>query len=71
LPQGIERESKMLKEQGDTTSLVRDQAVATLECDVPVGWSLDEWRAVRGLAREVVSQPARRRWWRRPARARD
>jgi hypothetical protein len=57
----------MLREQGDTTSLVRDQAVATLECDVPVGWSLDEWRTVRELAREVTREPARR-WWRWPTR---
>lgn len=61
----------MLKEQCDTTSLVRDQAVATLECDVPAGWSLDDWRTVRGLARDVMDGPARRRWWRRPARAHD
>jgi hypothetical protein len=42
---------------------LRDQAVATLECDVPLGWSLDEWRTVRGLAREVTTEPEAR--WRR------
>ena len=38
--------------------------MATVECDVPVGWSLEEWRAVRGLAREATAEldlP----WWRR------
>jgi hypothetical protein len=58
----------MLEEQADTTSLVRDQAIAPVECDVPVGWSLDEWRTVRGLAREVTEAPATP-WWRRPPRA--
>jgi hypothetical protein len=47
---------------------VRDQAVATLECDVPVGWSLDDWRTVRELAREVTEDRAAA-WWRRPLKA--
>jgi hypothetical protein len=54
----------MLEQHADTTSLVRDQAVAPVECDVPVGWSLDDWRTVRGLARDVIDAPAPR-WWRR------
>ena len=29
------------------------QAVVSVECDVPIGWSLDDYRQVRGLAREV------------------
>ena len=44
------------------------QAVSPLECDVPVGWSLDDWRAVRGLAREVTAEPDAQ-WWRRPLQA--
>jgi hypothetical protein len=59
----------MVEEQDDTTSLVRDQAVAPVECDVPVGWSLDDWREVRVLAREVTEERALR-WWRRRPRAR-
>jgi hypothetical protein len=58
----------MLEKQGDTRSLVCDQALAPVECDVPVGWSLDDWRTVRGLAREVIREPAPR-WWRRRPRA--
>jgi hypothetical protein len=49
---------------------VRSQAVATLECDVPAGWSLDEWRAVRGMAREVTREPRWRPWRRRSRAAR-
>jgi hypothetical protein len=50
--------------QDEVSEQVREQAIAPVECDVPVGWSLDEWRAVRGMARDVtrVSQV---RWWRR------
>ena len=58
----------MLDKQDDTASLWSDQAVVTMECDVPVGWSLEEWRTVRGLAREVTREPAAR-WWRRPPQA--
>jgi hypothetical protein len=47
---------------------VRDRDVAPLECDVPVGWSLDEWRTVRGLAREVTGAPGAR-WLRLLRRA--
>jgi hypothetical protein len=47
---------------------VQDQAVATVECDVPLGWSLEEWRTVRGLAREVTEEPGAQ-WWRRLRRA--
>jgi hypothetical protein len=42
---------------------LRDEAVAVMECDVPAGWSLDEWRTVRSLAREVTTEPGAR--WRR------
>jgi hypothetical protein len=58
-------------QQLDVSQQVREQSVATLECDVPDGWSLDEWRTVRGLAREVTTED-RPRWgvlrraWRRP-----
>jgi hypothetical protein len=58
----------MLEERDDTRSLVRDQAIAYEDCDVPAGWSLDEWRTVRGLAREIIREPAKP-WWRRPPRA--
>ena len=51
-------------QQADVSARVRDQAVAPVECDVPVGWSLDEWRAVRGLAREVTTE-VQAPWWRR------
>ena len=51
-------------QQADVSARVRDQAVATMECDVPVGWSLDDWREVRSLAREVTKEP-RAPWWRR------
>ena len=47
---------------------LRDHAVATVECDVPVGWSLEDWRAVRGLAREVTTE-LEAPWWRRLLRA--
>ena len=58
----------MIQSQEGVSQQIRDQAVATLECDVPVGWSLDEWRTVRGLAREVTDERAAP-WWRRPLRA--
>jgi hypothetical protein len=45
-----------------------DQSVATVECDVPVGWSLQDWREVRGLAREVTTE-LEAPWWRRLRRA--
>ena len=50
--------------QQDVSEQVRDQALAPVECDVPVGWSLDDWRTVRGLAREVTREPGGQ-WWRR------
>jgi hypothetical protein len=58
----------MLGAQDDVSEQEQDHALATMECDVPVGWSLDDWRTVRGLAREVIpvlAQP----WWRRLLRA--
>ena len=58
----------MIQSQEAVSQQVREQAVATLECDVPVGWSLDEWRTVRGLAREVTGERVAP-WWRRPLRA--
>jgi hypothetical protein len=54
-------------QQDAVSEQVREQAVATVECDVPVGWSLDEWRAVRGMARDVAGERAP--WWRRLPRA--
>jgi uncharacterized protein YbdZ (MbtH family) len=53
----------MLTEQ-DLSEQVRNQALAPVECDVPVGWSLEDWRTVRGLAREITTEPAAP-WWRR------
>jgi hypothetical protein len=41
---------------------VREQAVAPVECDVPVGWSLDDWRTVRGMARDVIADGGPARW---------
>jgi hypothetical protein len=58
----------MLGAQDDVSEQVQDHALATMECDVPVGWSLDDWRTVRELAREVTQEPAPR-WWRRLRRA--
>jgi len=40
----------MTERQEAVSEHLRDQAVAVVECDVPVGWSLDDWRTVRGLA---------------------
>ena len=53
-------------QQDAVSEQVREQAVATVACDVPVGWSLDEWRAVRGMARDVIGE--RTPWWRRLSR---
>ena len=47
---------------------LRDHAVAILECDVPAGWSLQDWREARGLAREVTTA-LEAPWWRRLRRA--
>ncbi len=60
----------MIEQQDAVSERLRDQAVTTVECDVPVGWSLDEWRAVRGMAREVTREPVRPLWRRvlRPSR---
>jgi hypothetical protein len=33
------------------------QAVVPVECDVPVGWSIDDYRAARGMAREIMEAP--------------
>jgi hypothetical protein len=45
------------------------QAVVPVECDVPVGWSLEDYRQVRGLAREVIAPgPMWRRLLTRPSR---
>ena len=54
-------------QQDAVSEHLRDHAVATVECDVPVGWSLDEWRAVRGLAREITTE-LESPWWRRVVR---
>ena len=60
--------NRMIQSQEAVSQQVRDQAVATIECDVPAGWSLDEWRSVRGLARELAGERSGP-WWRRPLRA--
>jgi hypothetical protein len=59
----------MIEQQDAVSERLRDQAVETVECDVPVGWSLDEWRAVRGLARDVTRDPVARSLWRRMLRS--
>lgn len=54
--------------------MLEDQAVVPVECDVPVGWSLDDYRSARGLAREAAedSRPRRlRSLWRGARRERD
>jgi hypothetical protein len=53
-----------MRQQDAVSEQVREQAVLPVECDVPVGWSLDDWRAVRGLAREVTTEQMSP-WWRR------
>jgi hypothetical protein len=53
-------------QQDAVSEQLREQAVATVECDVPAGWSLDEWRVVRGMARDVIGE--RGSWWRRRPR---
>jgi hypothetical protein len=58
----------MIQTHEAVSQQVREQALATLECDVPVGWSLEDWRTVRGLAREVTEDPSAP-WWRRSLRA--
>jgi hypothetical protein len=50
-------------QQDAVSEQLREQAVATVQCDVPARWSLDEWRAVRGMARDVFGERAP--WWRR------
>ena len=59
-----------MMQQEAVAKVLEAQAVVPVECDVPVGWSLDEYRSVRGLAREVTQEP-RRRWWRRPKTSRS
>jgi hypothetical protein len=64
----------MIEQQDAVSEQLRDQAVATVECDVPVGWSLEEWRTVRGLARDVTREttpPLWRRLLRAPRRRYD
>ena len=56
----------MFQQEAESEHL-RDHAVATVECDVPVGWSLQDWRAVRALAREATTEPEAP-WWRRVLR---
>jgi hypothetical protein len=55
----------MIEQQEAVSERLRDQAVVTVECDVPLGWSLDEWRTVRGLARDVMREPVAPSLWRR------
>jgi hypothetical protein len=55
-------------QQEAVSAHLSDHAVATVECDVPVGWSLQDWREVRGLAREVTTE-LEGPWWRRLRRA--
>jgi hypothetical protein len=53
--------------------MLEDQAVVPVECDVPVGWSLDDYRNVRGLAREASVGSRHRRLrslWRAARRGR-
>jgi hypothetical protein len=52
----------MPNQQDAVSDRIRDHAVVTVECDVPVGWSLEEWRAVRGLARELTAEPGPPLW---------
>ena len=50
----------MIQRHEAVSQQLREQAVATLECDVPIGWSLEDWRAARGHSRacSAVVAPA-------------
>ena len=52
-----------MMQQEAVAQALEDQAVVSVECDVPIGWSLDDYRTARGLAREVMedARPAWRR----------
>jgi hypothetical protein len=50
-------------QQDAVAQALEAQAVVPVECDVPIGWSLDDYRQVRGLAREVAREPGSA--WRR------
>jgi hypothetical protein len=50
-------------QQEAVTQALEAQAVVPVECDVPIGWSLDDYRTARGMAREVMEEPGRA--WRR------
>jgi hypothetical protein len=39
------------------TTRFQDDQLAVVECDVPEGWSLDDWRDVRAMAREFNERP--------------
>jgi phosphosulfolactate phosphohydrolase-like enzyme len=52
-----------MMQQEAVAQALEDQAVVSVECDVPIGWSLDDYRTARGLAREVMEEP--RPAWRR------
>ena len=52
-----------MTQQEAVAQALEAQAVVPLECDVPVGWSIDDYRTVRGLARDVMREPAS--GWRR------
>lgn len=45
----------------ETTRAIQERSIATLECDVPDGMTLAEYRAAR-----AGTQVKRRRRWRRP-----
>lgn len=47
----------MAEQQEAVTRRYQDDQVAVVESDVPVGWSLDDWREARALARELT-EPA-------------
>ena len=56
-----------MTQQEAVTKALEAQAVVSVECDVPIGWSLDDYRTARGLAREAMEEP--RPAWRRLFRA--
>jgi hypothetical protein len=53
-----------LAQQEAVSTHLSDHALATVECDVPIGWSLQDWREVRGLAKNVTAE-LESPWWRR------
>jgi hypothetical protein len=51
----------MAMQQEAVTRRVQDDQLAVVECDVPEGWSLADWKDVRAMARNLDERPHRLR----------